>query len=345
VQEADSRRALIAVARGERLDPALVTEALVAAAEREGLLGLLARATNGGPRSLRVRATALEARNAIMLAELQRIAAAFVDVKLLVFKGPLLSQQLYGDPHLRDFSDLDLLVAPEDVDRAIAILAALGYRDPEPVPRDKLALHRRSNNASILVHDAKRIVVDLHWRFTPAHLPPDLSFSEVWSRRATALGMQTLGAEDLALLVATHAAKHLWNKLELFAQIHALGRGRVDWHVLDELATRTRVQRQVGLSFVLAGEILGTPLPPLERSLAAAAPVIANVRKLAATKKPDASGRDHFLLLDRRRDAWRALAVAALVPTHADWGERTSRGAWVRRPFRLLTKYLRKWLE
>jgi len=49
------------------------------------------------------------------------------DVPSVVLKGPSLGDRLYGDPSLRPSGDIDLLVAPEDFERALSALAEHGY--------------------------------------------------------------------------------------------------------------------------------------------------------------------------------------------------------------------------
>src|SRR5215470_12023655 len=48
-------------------------------------------------------------------------------IEVLAHKGPALAQFLYGDPALRQYGDLDLLVRPRDVPGAIATLRQAGY--------------------------------------------------------------------------------------------------------------------------------------------------------------------------------------------------------------------------
>jgi hypothetical protein len=59
------------------------------------------------------------ARNMKMTAELLRILDALKEagIKAMPLKGPVLAQQLYGDVALRQFSDLDILVAREDANK------------------------------------------------------------------------------------------------------------------------------------------------------------------------------------------------------------------------------------
>jgi hypothetical protein len=48
-------------------------------------------------------------------------------IPAIPLKGPVLAETVYGDLALRDFSDLDVLVQPENVLKAKAVLGALGY--------------------------------------------------------------------------------------------------------------------------------------------------------------------------------------------------------------------------
>src|ERR1700681_921232 len=49
------------------------------------------------------------------------------EIPVIPLKGPVLAQILYGDPVLREFEDLDLLVRKRDVLRALQLLNAHGY--------------------------------------------------------------------------------------------------------------------------------------------------------------------------------------------------------------------------
>src|SRR5207245_8281909 len=57
-------------------------------------------------------------------------------VEFLVLKGPAVAHTVYPDPSWRYFADLDLLVRPQDWQRACGLLVGLGFqRDhPEPCP-------------------------------------------------------------------------------------------------------------------------------------------------------------------------------------------------------------------
>jgi hypothetical protein len=355
------REILLAAARGETVrDIEGDGDALVKAAGAEGMVGLLVRSAETVPRALRNQALAVEARAARMVSELARVSAAYETsgVPLLVIKGAVLAQDLYGGAGVRAFSDLDVVVDPAQADEGEAILRRLGYRETEPLSDAQRKINRRFAGESLFVDHvrdgASGVLVDFHWRFSHVQFPLRLSFAEAWQRRRCLVvdghTFATLGETDLAVVTCSHAAKHLWHRLELLAQIVALTRREIDWSAVDRLAVATGTARQTGLSFLLAREILGITPPQIPRSLAAAEPLLGRVRNIveanlfAEVRRVDARGRDLFLLLDRRSDALRSLLLAALVPTHSDWhGSRLPAAMqWVVRPFRLLGKRLRR---
>jgi len=347
------RETLLAVARGERVRADI--EGLAEGAALEGMTGLLARAAVTSERRLAIQRVALEARSIGMLGELARIARAFeaANVPMLVFKGPVLSQQLYGDPGLRASADLDLIVAPRDAAAGEAILERLGYLEAETLTAAQRRTHRRFGGAS-LFRGRDGVPIDFHWTFSNEQFPLHLPFEDVWRRRAELrIGdrtFATLGDADLAVTTCSHAAKHLWHRLEYLAQIAALARRDCDWEAVEQLAIDAGCAKQTGLSFLLARDLLGIAPPPLPRCLALAAPRLEEAKGLAgralfagAERAVDATARYLPLLLDRRRDVVRSLLLAILVPTHSDW--RASRGPawlqWILRPLRLAARRLR----
>ena len=76
-------------------------------------------------------------------------------------KGPLLGEALYGEAGRRLSSDIDLLVASEDLQRAVEIVRHMGYAAPSDLVRDDglPLLH------FALVHERGELPpVELHWR-------------------------------------------------------------------------------------------------------------------------------------------------------------------------------------
>lgn len=341
---------LAAAARGERVHGAIDAATIAAAAEAR-MIGLLARASADPPHELQLLAAAIEARALSLASELARIVEAFRDANLpvLSLKGPVVSEQLYGDAGVRVFGDLDLIVDTPDTLRGEDLLASLGYRDEVPMTRAQRATKHRFHNGTAMVNRKRGTTVDFHWRFGHVQFPLALPFRDAWQRRVEVpVGgsrVPALGLTDLTIFTCSHAAKHFWTPLENLAQIAALTRLPVQWEEVDRVAVQARATRQVGLSFLLVHETIGAGVPPLQRCLAASEPVFPRLQeRLERPHDVDARGRDLFTILDRRRDAVAAAMASVFVPTHADWTAARMPDAlyWLARPFRLAAARLRR---
>lgn len=306
-------------------------------------------------RQIHSRRIAREARSEAMMRELGRVCRAFAaaGIPLLVFKGGVLAFELYGATSARSFSDLDLIVDPRDAARGEELLRTLGYSSEELTPEQQHS-HRTFNNETVFVDPVTHIAIDFHWAFTNKRFPFELEFRDAWARRRELVidgeTYATLGDIDLILLNANHAAKHLWSRVEYIVSIGVMASWSVDWNEVDRRAAELHARRQVGLSFSLASELLGTPLPALSKSLAAAQPFSDAVHALVRTnlfsagRKVDAGGRDLLLILDRRRDAMRSFLLSIFTPTFTDWRAAELPRAlsplyWLFRPVRLAVKY------
>src|SRR5690554_3120123 len=69
-------------------------------------------------------------RGMVLINAFQRIVDAFTpnEIEIVALKGILLSEWLYGDIGLRQFSDLDLLVLPSEGRKSLKVLEKMGYQ-------------------------------------------------------------------------------------------------------------------------------------------------------------------------------------------------------------------------
>ncbi len=88
-------------------------------------------------------------------------AFAGAGIRVAALKGPLLGEAIYAEPGRRPSSDVDLLVAAEDLAAAVGIARELGYEEPEDhVAADGLPLLHFS-----LAHAHGQLPpLELHWR-------------------------------------------------------------------------------------------------------------------------------------------------------------------------------------
>ncbi|HEV7589110.1 MAG TPA: nucleotidyltransferase family protein, partial [Longimicrobium sp.] len=249
-------------------------ERLLALAGRHRLVPFLHRHLSDAPlppsarAALRLEARAEAHRGLLLAAELRRLLAALesAGVQALAYKGPALAMRAYGDLSLRSFIDLDLLVRPADVPRAIQCLAAAGYAPALALSPAQERWFRRVDGDYPLVHRETGLLVELHARVSSERFCMPIS-TEALMRRSTTMPLgggevRTLGDEDLLLVLCVHGAKHRWKRLEWVAALAALLRaGRGDARAARVLAAELHARRTLLLGLSLARRLLDAPLP------------------------------------------------------------------------------------
>ena len=108
-----------------------------------------------------------------MTAELKTVLGLFEanGIPALPFKGPVLAAYAYGDVPLRQYGDLDLLVPPSELERAVNLLRARGYNPVEPMTARQQRAHVRRKMHLKLRDPAGSFTIELHWRFSPPVAP------------------------------------------------------------------------------------------------------------------------------------------------------------------------------
>jgi Uncharacterised nucleotidyltransferase len=132
-----------------------------------------------------------------------RISAMLADagIRSTALKGPLMGEAIYGDPGRRLSSDIDLLVAPEQLQAAVEVVRGLGYG----APADHLEASGLPQLHFVLVHERGELPpVELHWRIhwyeqsfaCERLLPPEVDPSGDW---------RPAPADELAALLLFYA--------------------------------------------------------------------------------------------------------------------------------------------
>lgn len=152
------------------------------------------------------------------MAAIQHLTQAFAaaGIRMLTLKGVVLSVQLHGTLTARQAGDMDLLIAPQKLWQADALLVKLGYKrqSAEPTPRLKQAYARWAKD---LIYDGKGDHVELHQRLSenPWLLP--FSMDKIWAERdnvkIAGRIYPTLNQRFMALYLAAHGAGHCWERL------------------------------------------------------------------------------------------------------------------------------------
>ena len=267
------KEALKTMLRGDAGDApatAVDPQALVATARRHGVLaicaGELIRRCPAAEAAIRdaLRAMALEGETSRTYVAEALDALRGAGLAPLVVKGPALAALAYGDPTVRPYDDVDLLLDGPGRAQALDVLQRVGWHDSRNTPplaqrhllrttEDLALVHPRCEVALELVHPGG-ILRDA----APAAESPPCPF-EIHGAVATAPSKA-----DHFLYCAAHGAKHGYTRLVWLADLDRLAVNftDADWASVVAQARVRRLTRALGLSAVLAQKLLATPFPP-----------------------------------------------------------------------------------
>ncbi len=294
-----------------------------------------------------------------LLELLDRMEAA--QVECVAYKGPVLARRLYDDTALRTFDDLDLLVSPEDVDQATAVLTEMGFQGWENFSKNEIERLGESRYARHFGHADRRLAVDLHWDLAdPAWGFRTAELLENAKPETTQIGgrdVRTLPTSLLLLALCVHGSKHEplpWYQLKWAVDVARLMELVPDWEATMEQARRFRVERATLLGLLCAHELVGAPLAPPVRRALSDNPGIGEAwaliqPRLFSPPQDELSTRERLSLdlslVDRQVDRARFIVRRLLTPTPKDWEvvrlpSQLSAGYYLIRPFRLLASEL-----
>jgi hypothetical protein len=201
--------------------------------------------------------------------ELVRIGKFFSDqgVPIIPLKGALLSQVLYGNPAMRESSDIDILVQPEYIDQADYLLTAEGYQceysEIELTEKQKKHLHNHAHHFGYF-HKESGFVVELHFRsflWTPEQT------AELWkncqSINFMKIQFSSLSDDCLLLYLCEHGARHEWFCLKWLGDVAVLFSQdrKVDWIRFFDLAERLDLTRVLVSAALIVHWLYNIQLP------------------------------------------------------------------------------------
>jgi len=331
-------------------------ERLASTADQHGVLPLLARALSlaGIPcETVRARAREIAFRNLALAAELVKLVGALreLGIEALAYKGPVLGQQLYGDVTLRQFRDLDIVIAPRDVMRTRDALCQLGYKEMEQFSGPLVRNHVSSQCEWQMRGTNSGTIIELHWALFPRYASFDLSVIEL-NQASVAIEIagervRAMDLRHLALVLSAHGTKHLWYRLGWLVDFALVLRNCAvgDAEKLLDDAARKGMKRIFLISAALADKVLRVRLPKaFENALSAdrwARELADNMqRSLWAGVSPEDLLSENVLLL-RSRERWsdRVKIVSRLAftpgPQEWRWVALPEWAEWLYRPIRL----------
>jgi hypothetical protein len=245
--------------------------------------------------------------NRRLVDELHRVISALEarEIQTLVLKGPVLALLGTGLA-VRPFRDLDLLVRPEDLVRAIDTLRPLGFAEL----RHRHSYHRilvRQTASSTAVIEIHFDLVDVERGYTPA-------MPGVWNRAVTfdlpGCTVSAPSITDHLLLTIMQLPHHHWNPRLLIDVAHLAARWRsaIDWEAVVEHARAWRMRVLTGATLRAMSSLFQFALPPAAARIAEPISHLERIQwdlvKRALTEQlrldpPTIGGAASYLVLDR----------------------------------------------
>ena len=252
-------------------------------------------------------------------------------IPVIAQKGPALAHVLYGDSAMREFGDLDLLVRPTDVPRAVGALTELGYEKKLKLSARQEKAYLRSGYEYVFGRGHERNLIELQWNLLPRFYAVDVNVGELFARshgrEFEGCRARMLGLEDQFLFLCVHAAKHQWAQLGMVRDIAAIVRFDLDWELVTHEAQRLGVARIVLISLVLARVLIGCEIPEQVASsqeIRTAQKLVAwIIEQMRARREISVESLSYFRFMMQVREFWsnRAKFVWRLTatPSVGEW--------------------------
>jgi hypothetical protein len=181
----------------------------------------------------------------------------------VVLKGPILGERLYGDPLIRFWSDVDVLIAPADIEPVSGLLQSMGYRQLA----GPIGQYERAHSHHLTFHHDKLPMLEAHFRLMVdfgATIPAE-SFLERAIAYKTRDGMmcRVLAPEDELFFLCLHAAHHQFVRFAWLYDIWTFLRAheRLDWAFVFGRAERLDAGEAILYSAELLHRRLGVAIP------------------------------------------------------------------------------------
>ena len=243
-------------------------------AGRHGIGGWMARELRDTPglgQALKIQMQAVAAktlgnhRRRVEEAQISLEALAAAEIPALVVKGPSLVERYYGDPALRFYADVDIVVPPDRLRDAIRVLEESGFALLDA----NWPLIIADLRGQVHLHKEGIGTIDLHWHLIndarkrrTLHMRADEMWPETLDATIGSVRCRVLAPADDIAYVCLHAAlagchRFLW----LLDVKHMAAKPDVDWDAVARRMRRWRFGAGGYLVLALAREFADAAVP------------------------------------------------------------------------------------
>ncbi len=254
-------------------------------------------------------------------------------IEAIPYKGVVLAEVYYGDLGVRQSGDMDLFVRRQDVGRVKSAVRDLGYILHVPVPEAAEEDYIASGYECAFDSPAGKNLLEMQWALQPRFYAVDFDMDGLFQRAVsvTVAGreVKTPSPEDLVLVLALHAAKHVWGRLIWLCDIaQILKREKLNWDQVHCRAREFGIERILHITLLLANRFLLMAIPaPMEQAVRADGAAQTFAEEIAADVTAGVSYEEQQVsyyglmmrLRERRVDRWRFLTRLAFTPGPGEW--------------------------
>ncbi|MDD4993950.1 MAG: nucleotidyltransferase family protein [Paludibacter sp.] len=198
-------------------------------------------------------------------------ALSLQEIPIIVLKGIYLSEWLYQDIGLRQFSDIDLLVNEKDGLTILSLLRDLGY---SPVSTES-NISQFVESQSEIVHYSPMVQngvsIEIHIRLHQSAEKYNLNIDELWknaiSVKINNIHVLALNTTDLLIHLCVHLDKHFRTGHVQFTCFNDIVNvlencsTKIDWNVLIEISKKYNCEKNVFLYILLVNRFMNAKVP------------------------------------------------------------------------------------
>ena len=327
----------------ERLHPQIQWSALQSLADHHGVLPILAQALLSVEGQVPTEAFTsirqsyqLNLHKALFLSrEFVRIVGCLsqAGIEFLPYKGLALAETVYGDIGLRQSGDIDLLIHAADLRRVREAVAAIGYISHQALSPNEEEAYLRSGYECAFDGEAGRNLLEVQWGLQPRFYAVDLDVDELFRHAGTVtvagVEIKALSPEHLFVVLALHAAKHVWGKLIWLCDLARVSQiATLDWKRIGDQARELGIVRILRVTLLLVEKLLEGSAPACAREnlpddLPAQSLAEEVQNCILSGKAFDIEAAAYFSLMlrlrERRTDRMRFLSRLVFTPGPGEW--------------------------
>jgi hypothetical protein len=255
-------------------------------------------------------------------------------IEVMPYKGVALAEGIYGDMALRQAGDIDLLIHARDLPRIRETLREIGYVPHSPLSAAEERAHLKSGYECVFDGAAGRNLLEVQWAVQPRFYAMDYDQESLFQRavsiRVAGHDVKTPSADDLFLILSTHAAKHVWERLIWLCDLAKIMQlPQLNWGWIGSQAKELGIERILRVTLLLTNRLLHVAIPAgAESSLSQDIEAVSLAKEIEihiASGRPfEVESLEYFRLMlrlrEQKRDRRRFLTRLVVTPGPGEWG-------------------------